>query len=78
MPKNLNKVHFNDRIGLAISHHRRRVGISVKSLADCLGVSRQTVHAWERGEHAPETHRLPDIAKALKMSFAELVRGFDH
>ena len=48
---------------------RVREGMSQQKLADTLGVHRNTVGAWERGDYLPETTELiRKIAEALSLN----------
>ena len=47
---------------------RKQSGISQEELADKLGVSRQAVSKWERGEAMPDTENLIAISKLYKTS----------
>lgn len=69
-------MHF----GRAIAAARAKAGISQVEFAERLGVSTGTVAAWELAEiegsegHGFRMERLPEIAKALGISVAALVR----
>ena len=52
---------------------RKDKGISQEELADKLGVSRQAISKWERGEALPDTDNLISIAKLYEVSLDELV-----
>ena len=52
---------------------RKQSGISQEELADKLGVSRQAVSKWERGEAMPDTENLIAISKLYKTSLDELI-----
>lgn len=54
---------------------RRNKAISQEELANTLGVSRQAVSKWERGESSPDTLNLIGLADLYNMSLDELVRG---
>lgn len=54
---------------------RRTKGMSQEELANSLGVSRQAVSKWERGESSPDTLNLIGLADLYEMSLDELVRG---
>lgn len=45
-----------------ISYYRRKRGYSQQTLADMMGVSRQSVSKWETGESLPEVTKLPQLA----------------
>lgn len=54
---------------------RRNKAMSQEELANLLGVSRQAVSKWERGESSPDTLNLIGLADLYEMSLDELVRG---
>lgn len=54
---------------------RRSKAMSQEELANILGVSRQAVSKWERGESSPDTLNLIGLADLYEMSLDELVRG---
>jgi transcriptional regulator with XRE-family HTH domain len=62
-----------------IKRRREALGISLKALADLVGVSWQTVQQWEReeGGTAPKRERLATVAQALNTTPEELLFGFD-
>ena len=52
---------------------RKQKGLSQEELADRLGVSRQAISKWERGEASPDTDNLIELAKIYDISLDELV-----
>ncbi|MBQ7374154.1 MAG: helix-turn-helix domain-containing protein [Clostridia bacterium] len=52
---------------------RKTTGLSQEELADKLGVSRQAISKWERGEALPDTANLIALAKLYNVSLDELV-----
>lgn len=54
---------------------RRVRGLSQEELADALGVSRQAVSKWERGESSPDTDNLIALAKLCNISLDALLLG---
>lgn len=54
---------------------RGRAGLSVTDVATALGVSRQTVYAWEKGTSVPEPERYADIELAYRVA-AGSVRAY--
>ena len=52
---------------------RKQKGLSQEELADRLGVSRQAISKWERGEASPDTDNLIELAKIYEISLDELV-----
>jgi DNA-binding XRE family transcriptional regulator len=45
-----------------------------QSLADTLGVSRQTLYNWDRGDSYPKTPQAIELAKLLGCRFAQLIK----
>ena len=54
---------------------RRKKGLSQEELSEKLGVSRQAVSKWERGEASPDTDNLIALASIYGVSLDELVFG---
>lgn len=52
---------------------RKAKGYSQDELADLIGVSRQAVSKWERGESSPDTDNLITLAKLYGVSIDELL-----
>jgi transcriptional regulator with XRE-family HTH domain len=61
-----------DTFGERLKWFRIRAGLDQKSLADLLGVHRNTIVAWENSQYLPR-HRemVEDLAKELYLSEAE-------
>ena len=51
---------------------RKDRGLTMDQLADRLGVTRQSVGAWEGGIALPSADKLPEIAAALGCSIDDL------
>lgn len=56
-----------------LSELRRKRGFSQEGLAEKLGVSRQAVSKWERGEASPDTDNLIALARLYGVSIDELL-----
>ena len=56
---------------------RKNAGYSQEELADAIGVSRQAVSKWERGESSPDTDNLIELARLYKISLDDLINGND-
>lgn len=56
---------------------RRRQAMSQEMLAEKLGVSRQAISKWERGEACPDIENLIMLADLYGVSMDELIRGGD-
>ena len=57
---------------------RRKAGLTMQDLADAVGISRQTVSAWEIEDAWPNAELLPAIAAALGCSIDDLYRTPDN
>jgi len=55
-----------------LASHRKRLGLSAQAMGLLIGVSGQTVAAWETGKTMPRRSQLPAIAKVRKMGKREL------
>lgn len=56
---------------------RKKNGYSQEDLADELGVSRQAVSKWERGDASPDTDNLIALSKIYNVTLDELINGED-
>ena len=63
------------KIANRLYEYRKKAGISQDQLADKIGVSRQAVSKWERGEASPDTENLIALSEIYKVSLDELVKG---
>lgn len=52
---------------------RRRAGLSQETVAERVGVSRQTVAKWENGESAPDIVHAGELARLFAVSLDDLV-----
>lgn len=52
---------------------RKKTGMSQDELAEKIGVSRQTISKWERGEALPDTENLIALAKLYNVSLDDIV-----
>ena len=64
---------MNINIGENIKKLRKRKEITQEELAECLGISFQSVSKWERGEGFPDITMLPDLADFFDTSIDELI-----
>lgn len=64
---------MNIKFGDKLVRLRKQRGMSQEELAAKLGVSRQAVSKWERGEASPDTYNLIQLARAYGMTLDELV-----
>lgn len=65
-------------IGMNIQSRRKMCGLTQEQLAECLGVSRQTVAKWESGETTPDLSNGAALADALDVSLDALIRYDSH
>lgn len=63
------------KIGERLQTQRKKQGLSQEELADKLGVSRQAVSKWERGDASPDTDNLIALAKIYGCTIDELING---
>jgi len=64
---------FFAQLGARIAHLRKEQGITQVQLADVLGVSQQTITAYEVGRRRIQVSSLPVIAKTLGVAVEDLV-----
>lgn len=57
--------------------YRKANGYSQEELASKIGVSRQAISKWERGESSPDTDNLITLAKLYNITIDELINGTD-
>ena len=53
-----------------------RNGMSIKQLAERMGVSRQTIHNWDTKLIVPSIHDINALANILELDLLELVKYF--
>ncbi|GAB2704170.1 helix-turn-helix domain-containing protein [Kitasatospora kifunensis] len=53
---------------------RIKIGLSVRQVADRVGVSETTVYAWESGDRTPTLDHYVHLAHALRIPFDGLMR----
>ena len=64
---------MNIQLSNRLAALRRERGYSQEGLAAALGVSRQAVSKWERGESSPDTDNLIALARLYQISLDELL-----
>lgn len=64
---------MNIEIANKLLELRKAKGLSQEQLAQKLGISRQAVSKWERGEASPDTDNLIELAKLYDISLDELL-----
>ena len=62
-------------LGEALKEHRLRCQMTQEFVAESVGVSRQAVSKWERGDSDPSTSNLLALAKLFGVSAEELLRN---
>ena len=63
------------RFGKAVRAHRHKLGVSQEEFADLCGLDRTYVGGIERGERNVALVNIEKLARALKISLSELLRG---
>ncbi len=63
------------KIANRLFEYRKNAGLSQDQLADKIGVSRQAVSKWERGEASPDTENLIALSEVYGVTLDELVKG---
>lgn len=66
---------MNNKTADRLFKYRKANGLSQEELAEKIGVSRQAVSKWERGESSPDTDNLITLAGLYKISIDELING---
>lgn len=61
------------QLGVRLTDLRKRNGLSQEALAEKMGVSRQAVSKWERGESTPDTDTLIELSRLYSVSLDSLV-----
>ena len=64
---------MNIEIANKLLELRKAEGLSQEQLAQKLGISRQAVSKWERGEASPDTDNLIELARLYDISLDELL-----
>lgn len=62
-------------LGEAIKAHRTRLGMTQEFVAERLGVSRQAVSKWEKGQSDPSTANLLSLSQLFGVGAEELLGG---
>lgn len=68
----------SDSPGSWLTHQMERKSISVRRLADALGVTDKTVYGWRDDRGAVSETRIPKLAAALGISEIEARRGLGY
>lgn len=62
-----------EMFGVRLKHIRETRGVTQEALAKRVGITRAYLSRLEMGRHDPPLSRLRKLAKALKISIADLV-----
>jgi len=65
------------RFGARVRTARQRQGLTLEALAAAAGISRATLSNLERGEHSPSLTAATNVARALRVSLAEMLGDED-
>lgn len=60
-------------LGNSLFHARKKCGLSQESVAEKLGVSRQTISKWESNETVPDIYQSKKMANMYHISLDELI-----
>lgn len=60
-------------LGTNLFKARKKVGLSQETVAEKLGVSRQTISKWEIDETIPDIYQAKKLAKLYNLSLDELI-----
>jgi transcriptional regulator with XRE-family HTH domain len=63
------------RFGKAVRQKRHKIGVSQEAFADLCGLDRTYIGGIERGERNVALVNIEKIARAFRLSLAELLRG---
>ena len=64
---------MNNGISEKLLYYRKSKGYSQEELAEKIGVSRQAVSKWERGESLPDSNNLIALSRLYSISIDELL-----
>lgn len=64
-------------IGMRLSHHRRRLNISVEEMSEYLGVLPEQIYRYERGYELPTELEMLMISEKFKVHYNKLIFGRD-
>lgn len=76
-PEREEKAAVKRSLGETIRAHRTRCEMTQEFVAESLGISRQAVSKWEKGQSEPSTSNLLALAKLFGVSAAELLEGVE-
>lgn len=64
-------------LGERITHFRTMRHMTQAQLSDRVGVSRQAISKWERGEANPDLYNVQSLARALGVRIDDLINGIE-
>jgi len=64
-----------ENIGRILGQLRQDLGLSQAELARRLGITRASVHKWERGDALPTLHHLQEIARIMGVSISSIIES---
>ena len=68
---------MNENIAKRFTEYRKAAGFSQGAVAEKLGVSRQAVSKWERGDAVPDVDNFVALAELYNVSFNTLYFGYE-
>lgn len=66
---------MNQDVANRLFEYRKKSGFSQEELGEKIGVSRQAISKWERGESSPDTDNLIALSKIYNITIDELING---
>lgn len=70
-------VEIDRRIGARIRERRVLLGLTLRDLAELVGISSRQAHKYERGTNRVPAGRLPGIARALGVGPGHFLEGLE-
>ena len=67
----------DDPLGARLRGLRQQHGLTLRSLAQKVGVTATALHAWECGRRNPRTEHLQAFADAFKLTRSQLLSGIE-
>lgn len=62
-------------IGMRLSHHRRRLNISVEEMSEYLGILPEQIYRYERGYELPTELEMLKMSEKFKVHYDNLIFG---
>lgn len=66
------------KFGEILRRRRIELGFTQSDISNGLGIKSVNISDWEREEGMPESSRLPELARKLKLTISELMGEFDY